>query len=158
MSKQGVDCKWNSPRLVLCWTGAGLLACVNDADSFLTPRDNSMGQQFIYVNLKQNNLSVREHYDRSAESELCRSCGICGQKFKNREAWIRHRWRHRDYSSFKHECIVCHSKFYRKDYLSRHIARVHPDLDMSHQTNSSWCSCQWFLFVENDKHPWLHQK
>ncbi|KAL8579089.1 hypothetical protein ACOMHN_036028 [Nucella lapillus] len=42
----------------------------------------------------------------------CRACEVCGQLFKNNEAWIRHKWKHRDSSSFKHQCVVCQRKFY----------------------------------------------
>lgn len=128
-----------SERVVFlfCWAGTGLSdlhSYVNCADSFPAFRVGDRGKFSQYTDLRGVNqevdVSVNQHMDHHLSgSDLsgCQVCPVCGQRFTNIGAWIRHKWKHRDYSSFKHECWVCHLKFYRKDYLTRHVAKEHAD-------------------------------
>lgn len=122
---------------LFCWAGTGLSglhSSVNYADSFPAFRVRDGGKFLQYTDLQGVNqevdVSVDQHMGHhlgSSDLSGCRVCPVCGQRFTNIGAWIRHKWKHRDYSSFKHQCWVCHLKFYRKDYLTRHVAKEHPD-------------------------------
>ena len=123
---------------LFCWAGTGLSGLhfyVNCADSFPAFRIRDRGKFSQHIGLQGVNqevdISVDQHVDqRPCVSDLsgCQVCPVCGQRFTNMGAWIRHKWKHRDYSLFRHQCWVCNRKFYRKDYLTRHVAKEHPNM------------------------------
>lgn len=51
-------------------------------------------------------------------------CEFCGQVFSSVDACKRHKLKHQQ-SGFKHCCVLCLKKFYRKDALQSHLRKRH---------------------------------
>lgn len=60
-----------------------------------------------------------------ASSQKTYPCIVCGMTFFSHSSCARHKWTHQDRSRFRHACPHCPKKFYRKDYLTKHVRAIH---------------------------------
>lgn len=101
---------------LLCWTGSFGIFCANRnfGPLMMSGTTGSEGMA-VYVDFPTGSSGGR------GDLFVCEPCTICGKLFKNRAAFIRHKWQHRDSAGFRHQCFNCFRKFYRKDYLVKHL-------------------------------------
>jgi uncharacterized Zn-finger protein len=73
--------------------------------------------RFPFLNTPSQSNLVPNYLDE-------RQCGVCSQLFSSVDACKRHKMKH-EASGFKHCCMLCLKKFYRKDALQSHLRKRH---------------------------------
>lgn len=117
----------NDPGMLKSLHGAGHIHSHTTAERLFSTTDFRLHQDSssFYqhpgssIGLQSSPQVFREHLlDRP-------HCEICGQVFKSREGYTRHKRKHQDYSQFRYTCHLCLKKFYRRDHLSSHLRHKH---------------------------------
>ena len=92
---------------------------------YRVPRPSGVGPIIQSKRLGSEFGAGRKRASSSTSAQKIYPCIVCGMTFFSHSSCARHKWTHQDRSRFRHECPHCPKKFYRKDYLTKHVRAIH---------------------------------
>lgn len=95
---------------------------------YRVPRPSGVGSIVQSTRSGSESSTGRKRATSGTPTQKTYPCIVCGMTFFSHSSCARHKWTHQDRSRFRHECPHCPKKFYRKDYLTKHVRAIHSSI------------------------------